>query len=359
MRLSILFPILFLAFDLASAQTNFQNVNIGAAVDTLATDGFDQSKDSQVNVRSAEIIMYGPIDHIFDGTLNVAGHNHDGEFHFELHEGFIGSSKLIPESRFRVGKFFLNFGRLNNFHQHDWPFVSAPKVFREFLNPGKSVLEAESAADTGLEYSWLLPTARFIDITIGVTNGYCFGECETAGSKPPYPLYYIHPSTFVDYGDGKGLLLGASFMSRKSAAGEKTDLFGIDATYKAREGKRLKWLVQTEVFYQIQTVTDDDSSKKFGFYVFPQYGVNDRLSLGFRVDGFSYLNMRDSTTREKLRDFDYALVPTITYKSSEFSTVRLAYAHEVDTTQGRDNGMDRILQLQLTFLLGAHPSHEF
>ena len=353
--------ILSLCFYTASsfAEGLLQNINLGAAVDTLASGGFDKNQDNQVNVRSAEVLLYGPVDHIFDGVLNVAGHNRDGDFHFELHEGYIGSSKLIPQSRFRVGKFLLGVGRLNTYHQHDWPFVTAPKVFREFFNPGASILQAEGVADTGLEYSWLLPTKRFIDITIGVTNGYCYGECDTPGQKPPYPLYYIHPSTFFELGDGKGLLLGTSYMSRKTFAGEKTDLIGIDATYKAREGKRLKWLLQTEVFYQVQTVTDDDSSKKLGFYVYPQYGLNDRWSLGFRVDGFSQLNLKDSTTREKLKDLDYALVPTVSYKTSEFSTVRLAYAHEVDTTQGKDNKMDRIVQLQLVFLLGAHPAHEF
>lgn len=343
----------------AFAQVSQRNVNLGVAVDTLASGSFDRNSDNQVNVRAGEILLYGPIDHIFDGVLNVAGHNHDGDFHFELHEGYIGSSKLIPQSRFRVGKFLLNVGRLNNFHQHDWPFTTAPKVFREFLSPGSSILQAEGVADTGVEYSWLLPTKRFIDITIGVTNGYCFGECDTPGTKPPYPLYYIHPSTFLDLGDGKGFLVGASFMSRKSALQQKTDLFGLDATYKVREGKRLKWLLQSEIFYQIQTVTDADSTKKLGFYVYPQYGVNDRFSVGFRVDGFSHRNLKDENTGEKQRDFDYALVPTLTYKASEFSTVRFSYAHEVDTTDGRDNKMDRIVMLQLTFLLGAHPAHDF
>lgn len=344
----------------ASAQTNpLQNLNLGAAVDTLGSGGFDKGQENQVNVRSAEVMIYGPVDHIFDGALNLAGHNHDGDFHFELHEGYIGSSKLIPQSRFRIGKFLLNVGRLNSYHQHDWPFVTAPKVYREFFNPGASILQAEGVADTGLEYSWLLPTSRYIDITFGVTNGYCYGDCETPGGKPPYPLHYIHPTTFFDYGDGKGLLVGATYLGRKSAAGQKTNLFGLDATYKVREGKRLKWLLQSELFYQIQTVTDYDSSKKIGFYVYPQYGFNDQWSFGLRLDGFSQLNMKDDTTKEKLHDLDYALVPTVSYKPSEFSTVRLAYAHEVDTTQGRDNKMDRIVQLQLIYVLGAHPAHEF
>ena len=351
--------LLFLSSVSVSAQApSLQNINLGVAVDTLASGGFDRGADNQVNVRSGEILLYGPVDHIFDGVLNVAGHNHDGHFHVQLHEAYIGSSRLIPQSRFRVGKFLLNVGRLNNFHQHDWPFVTAPKVFREFFSPGGTILQAEGVADSGLEYTWLLPTKRFIDITVGVTNGYCYGECETPGQKPPYPLYYVHPTTFFDYGDGKGMLLGASYMSRKNASYQKTDLYGIDLTYKVRHGKRLKWLVQSEVFYQVQSVTDAEGTRKYGFYIYPQYGLNERLSLGFRVDGFSHLNLKDESGANQ-KDYDYALVPTVTYKTSEFSTVRLAYAHEVDTTAGHDNKMNRQIMLQLTFLLGAHPAHDF
>ena len=360
MRFSILMTCFFSSVVFAQQPANpLQNINLGVAVDTLASGGFDRGTDNQVNVRSGEILLYGPVDHLFDGVLNVAGHNHDGDFHFELHEGYIGSSRLIPQSRFRVGKFLLGVGRLNTYHQHDWPFVTAPKVFREFFNPGATILQAEGLADTGAEYSWLLPTSRYIDITVGVTNGYCYGECNTPGQKPPYPLYYIHPSTFFDYGDGKGLLVGASYLSRRNSDAISTNLYGLDAVYKVRQGKRLKWLLQSEVFYQVQTVTDAENTRKLGFYVYPQYGMNERLSFGCRVDGFSQLNLKDSVTGEKQKDFDYALVPTISYKASEFSTVRLAYAHEVDTTQGKDNRMDRQIQLQLTFLLGAHPAHDF
>lgn len=337
-----------------------QNVNLSAAADLVAPTSLDGANNNKLGIRSAEVTLYGPIDHLFDGVLNIAGHDHGGEFRFELHEGYVGSSKLIPQSRFRVGKFFLGVGRLNGFHQHDWPFITAPKVHREFLNPGAhSALQAEGAADTGIEYSWLLPTERYFDLTVGVTNGYCFGHCDTAGSRPPYPLHYLHPTTFFDWGDGRGVLVGMTYLGRKDTAGVKTDLFGLDWTYKAREGKRLKWLLQGEFFYQTQSTPNAKHSEKAGFYLLPQYGFTDVLSFGFRIDGFSHLNMEFESNNERRRDFDFALVPTLTYKPSEFSTLRLAYSHEVDTTQGIGDVQDRQVQLQFTYIMGAHAAHEF
>jgi len=343
----------------AQGQALLQNLNISAAIDFVAPISLDESEDNKLNVRSAEFMFFGPIDHLFDGVINFAGHIHDGAFEFELHEGYIGSSKLIPQSRFRAGKFLLNVGRLNHFHQHDWPFVSAPKVHREFLNPGNTPLQAEGAADTGLEYTWLLPTAHFIDLTLGVTNGYCFGHCDDAGQKPPHPVVYLHPTTFFSSGSQGGVLLGATMLKREDSTHTKTDLYGLDITYKAREGKLLRWLIQSEVFLQTQATPGAARSEKAGLYVYPQYGLSERLSFGMRLDGFSHLNLKFESNGEKRNDLDYAVVPTITYKPSEFSTLRLAYSHEVDTTQGTGDKLDRQVQLQFTYLLGAHPAHDF
>jgi hypothetical protein len=343
-----------------SAHSNEKNLNITASGDIIAPFSSDDASNNKVGVRSTEVILYAPIDHLFDGMINLAGHTDEGVFKFELHEGYLGSSKLIPQSRFRIGKFFLNAGRLNTFHQHDWPFISAPKVHREFFNPGiENAIQAEGAADTGVEYSWILPTEIYVDLTFGVTNGYCFGHCHTEGSKPAYPLYYLHPTTFFDFGSGKGLLTGATYLNRIDSSDLKTQLYGLEATYKNRVGKRLIWLWQNEIFYQTQSTEISATVKKAGFYTYPQFGVSDRLSLGFRFDGFSELSLEFDSNNQKRDDFDYAIVPTLTFKPSEFSTFRLAYSHEVNTTQGIDDTYDRQVQLQFGFILGAHPAHDF
>lgn len=344
----------------ASAQV-MQNLQTAAAVDLLYPVSIeDNGTDiNKLSLRSAEFTLFGPIDHLFDGVLTFAGHNDEGEFVFEAHEAFVGSSKLIPRSRFRLGKFFLGLGRLNQFHQHDWPFTSAPKVQRAFFNPGRGALEAEGAADTGGEFSTLLPLPFYLDLTIGVTDGYCFGHCHGSGRRPQRPLYYLHPVLFFELGENAGLQLGLNYLSRKDHAGEETNLTGLDATFKAREGKILRWLVQSEIWHRAVHPLAAKSTSTVGSYLYTQYGFDSELAMGVRLDGYSELNRSFATTGEKQNDFDYAIVPSVTYKPSEFSTLRFSYAHEVDTTQGESDVRDRRFELQFTYILGAHPAHDF
>lgn len=334
----------------AQAQSLLQDLKIGAAVDAVLPSSFDSSSHNDATVRGAEVELYGPIDHLFDGAVNINGELEDGELKLGVEEAYLSSSKLIPQSRFRAGKFLLNFGRLNTFHLHDWPFTTAPRVFREFFAPGADFLTAESVKDSGLEYTWLLPTSRFIEITLGAVNGSCWGECTKPIERPPHPTFYVHPSTFFEMGAGSGLLLGASYLKRSDALKITTDLMGLDLTYKMREGKVLKWLVQTEVFYQEQNQRNVSTGRKGGAYVYPEYGMDAQWSFGLRGDYYESF----TATKEKT----WAAVPTITYHPSEFSWIRLSYAHEITDQAGKDI-KDRQIQLQYTFHLGSHQPHAF
>lgn len=361
MRFYFFILVLLSPFQVATAQAVFKDINISASLDIVTPTSLEESAtdDNQSSVRTAELLLYGPIDHLFDAHISIAGHNESGEFNFELHEGYVSSSRWIPQSNFRLGKFFINAGRLNRFHQHEWPFITAPKVHREFFAPGSTTFQAEGAIDTGFEYTWLLPTERFIDVTIGVTNGYCYGHCHKSTSKPRYPTHYIHPTTFIEFGTRRGLLLGMTYMGRIDTSEVETQLYGLEATYKSREGKTLKWLIQSELYFQRQSSPNTDATEKAGFYLVTQYGWTPQWSIGVRWDGFSQTNLKFTSTQGNREDFDYAIVPTLTYAPSEFSKLRLAYSHEVDTTQGSEDIEDRQIQFQVTFNIGAHPTHEF
>ena len=355
-----LMAVLAMASPAALAQTAFQNMNAAALADFVAPFSLENDRENRLHPRTVEMLFYGPVDHLFDGMLNVAGHSDRGEFKFDVHEAYLSTSKLIPRSRLKAGRFFLGVGRLNQFHQHDWPFVTAPKVQREFFSPGvESIYLPEGAFDTGVEYAWVSPSAQFIELTVGATNAYCYGHCHTEGLRPPRPLWYLHPTTFFDFGQGQGLLVGTTYLNRKDAAGMQTELFGVDLTFKERRGRRLNWLFQSEVFLQLQDTPGADFSRKMGFYAYPQYGIDDQWSFGVRFDGFSHLNLKFQSNGESRADFDYAIVPTLSYKPSEFTTVRVAYAHEMDTTQGVGDKPNRHFQLQYVQILGAHPAHDF
>ncbi len=316
--------------------------------DSAARDSFD--------IREAELTFYAPIDHIFDGKLSLAAHRESGVSLFEVHEATIGSSKLIPHSSFRIGQYFLGIGRLNRFHRHDWLFISAPKVYQEFF--GNNGLNTEGVLDSGAEYSFLVPSSLFINITAGVTNGWVYGHAHDEGDKPKQPTHYVRVSTFLEPSDDIGVALGANYLSRKSADGTEMTLYGIDGISKWSAGSYNMFLIQGEAWQRQQQLEQGSKDVAMGSYLFPQYGFSKNLSVGCRFDYYTVTSLKDATGR-KVHNADYAVVLTLTYKTSEFMTFKLDYNHETSTQAGQDDKTNRIIEFQTTFILGAHPAHDF
>ncbi|HWU42343.1 MAG TPA: outer membrane beta-barrel protein [Bdellovibrio sp.] len=328
-----------------------QNLNFSAALDAVGPIDFDDSSNNQFQIRSAELVIFGAVDPYFDAVINFAAHNEEGQYKAELHEGYISSSKLLPGFRFKAGTFFLGVGRLNQFHQHDWPFVSAPRVQTEFF-------ASEGIHDTGLEMSYLLPTDSYWDITVGVTDGYQWGE-GSENAKPHAPVHYIHPVTFIDIGADKGLQIGATYLGRTDSHSLQTQLTGMDFVYKQKEGKFNRWFLQSEIWYQNQNSPSTNRSEKIGCYVYPEYGFNQNVFLGLRLDAFSDLSQTYANSSDRQKNLDYAFVPTLAYKTSEFALFRAAFTYEVQNAAQEADKIDRKIELQFVAILGAHPAHSF
>lgn len=109
-------------------------INISGAADMIYEQGLNKSSTAKekLEMRSAELTLYSPIDHNFNGVISLTSHNHEGENNFELHELYVENTTLIPRSTIKVGKFFLGLGRLNRFHRHDWYFTNTPLVNNSF-----------------------------------------------------------------------------------------------------------------------------------------------------------------------------------------------------------------------------------
>lgn len=351
MKKHIFFAALLLSGPGAFAQI-FQNIQTAAALDLVAPMDFKSSEENKLDIRSAELSFFGPLDPLFDANLNLAAHNEDGEFMMEVHEAFMSSSKLIPNSRFKIGKFFLGVGRLNQFHQHDWPFISAPRVQIEFF-------DEEAVADTGAEFSTLLPFDNYWDLTVGVTNGYTYGHAHNAGAKPIVPTHYIHPVNFVDFGNIGALQWGASYLGRTDAEEVKTQLYGLDFTFKKMEGKGPSLLVQSELWYRNLSGPSQDTQEDLGAYIYAQTSLAERLYAGIRVDLFSELSRTFVSDSSRQKNLQYVLVPVITFKSSEFSVMRAAFSYDTQTYQGEPDTVNQKIELQWVAILGAHPAHSF
>jgi hypothetical protein len=328
-------------------------LKISAAVDTAGS--FKANKESDANdrfdVREAEILLYAPVDHVFDGLMSAAAHREGGVSMFEVHEAYIGSTKLIPRSRFRLGQFFLGVGRLNRFHRHEWPFIFAPNVQQKFFGE-------EGALDSGVEYSFLAPLPFFLEITTGVTNGWTYGHSHNEGEKPRQPTHYGRIATYFSLPAEGGAQTGLNFLSRTTSKGDRMSLTGIDLVAKWRQGGVLTFLLQGEVWQRNLRPKNADEEKSIGAYLLPQYAVSSSLQVGVLLDYYTVLSMKD-ITGEKIENSDSRISPTITYKASEFSSLRLAYEWSVAKQGNSPEKNSQSVQTQATFMIGAHPAHDF
>jgi hypothetical protein len=64
-------------------------------------------------------------------------------------------------------------------------------------------------------------------------------------------------------------------------------------------------------------------------------------------------------TGSNVANSENRIVPTITYRPSEFSSLRLAYDWSVAKQANQQDRENHELQMQATFMIGAHPAHDF
>ncbi len=343
---------LLISFNLRAIDVSGLEVSLSG--DMVYSQGLNSSStaDEKMTMRGAEINFYAPIDHIFDGNLSIAAHDENGETVFELHELHMGSSKLIPRSRFKIGQFFLGIGRLNRFHQHDWPFIRAPKVHETFF-------DSEGVFDSGVEYGYLLPTEFYLDLTIGVTSGYRYGHAHTSGSKPLVPTHYMRLASFKEISSTDGLLYSINYLGRVDEQKNDMKIFGLETVVKLRTGKILNYLFQSEIWFRNTKSPSSRVSEQIGLYIYNQFGLTDSLSLGLRLDGYKDLSKLNALTQKKINNIEYGSSLELTWKSSEFVTIRTGVSHTFLREEGSTLEKDTRLETQFVFILGSHPAHSF
>lgn len=311
----------------------------------------DSNAKEKLTIRSAEMTLYAPIDHHWDGNISFAAHDEAGQTMLEVHELFFSSTRLIEGLRLKIGQYFLGIGRLNRFHQHDWAFTQAPKVHREFL-------DEEAVFDTGVEVSSVLPTDFYLDLTVGVTSGYKFGHVHSEGQKPKMPTHYARLASFYDLGRASGVEYGVSYLGRKDANAERYQLVGTDLVFKRKMGRVTRWYSQSEVWYRMTDRKNGVDERDIGFYSFLNFGFSQIWEIGFRVDGLKQLEKKN-ILGNKVNNIHYGFSPQLTYRSSEFFYSRLTFSHEFEREEGITQERDTQVMLQFVFILGAHPAHDF
>lgn len=340
-------------------------VDLSLAADMVYQQGLnDQSgADENFQMRTVEFGASAPIDHQFNGYVLFAAHEEDGETTVEVHEAYVENAKLLPRTRLKIGQYFLGIGRLNRFHRHEWSFTRAPKAHRDFL-------AEEALFDTGVETKTLLSEDHLIELTLGVTTGYKFGHSESHGheeeeeeehgaEKPDAPTHYLRLSQFIENSESaaSGAEWGLSYLGRTDAEGEKLHLAGLDFVKKVREGRRLSWLFQSELWFKSLKHADGDKEEKLGGYLMLEKGHSSKWSTGLRFDALTDLSHGHEGEDED--STYYGATVQQTYRSSEFFLTRLSASHEFQKIDAGARNQDTRLMAQIIFIMGPHPSHDF
>lgn len=316
----------------------------------IGNTSYGEGASGRIDPREVELTLFAPVDHLFEGNLSLAAHRESGQAFFEIHEATLSTSTLIPRTRVKVGQYFLGIGRLNRFHRHDWPFISAPKVHSNFFGE-------EGVLDSGIEVGVLLPLPFYLDLSFGVTNGWTFGHSHSDGTKPQTPTHYLRLETFAAIDDQSGIQAGLNYLGRTTDSAHRYQYLGLDLTGKQREGKKVKLLVQSEVWYRIYEPAGASTENTLGFYVYPQIALGEDWSLGLRGDYYSVLSLKDALDRP-IANSTWAAVPTLTFQPSEFTKIRLS--PQIEWVQAASGfSQEQSVEFQFTFILGAHPAHDF
>jgi hypothetical protein len=343
--------ILFVPCHLLSQDNT--GMKFGINVDQVLKSDLDKN-DHVYKPREVELTFYGPINHLFDGNISAAAHEEDGEFKFELHEAWVSSSSLVKDFEFKAGQYFLNIGRLNKTHRHEWPFISPPKFFEQMF-------EEEGVRDSGLEVTYRIPGELNLSLLAGIASGRTFGENESSanGKQPNLPTNYLRFGYFFEAFGWNGFDIGLNYLNRIDGEGNQSLFFGLDFIGKKKEGSSLKHLIQNEIWFK-QTSLDDGSKDRneIGTYFYYQYGINNDWAIGPRLDYFSDLTREDSAGNS-VSHYDVRGVLSLTYKPTEFMRFKLDYSYGFEKEGGMEIQQTNMLEFQITFLLGAHPSHDF
>jgi hypothetical protein len=340
--LTLLFPLS--AFGLSEGT----GLKFSAAVDLLGQFG---AKDQvayprRFEPREAEFGVYGPIDHRFDGALFFAAHNEKGVYNLELHEAYLASGKLVQNLRLKAGKFFLGVGRLNQLHRHDWPFVNAPKAHRTFF-------DEEAVADSGVEASYLLGFLPiFTELTAGLTSGWTYGHEHNQGSRPIQPIHTFRAANFFPLGETGGLQTGLNYLGHHHRQDGRRRIFGLDLVAKWQKGAVTTWLLQSEIYRRNLRPPGAALEQALGGYLYLQRHLKGALFGGLRIDGYTLQSSPE-------KNLDYSLVPTLTYRHSEFALFRTAFQWDFEHRDHRRSKVNQVAQVQAVFFLGDHPSHDF
>lgn len=328
-------------------------------------------------LQNAELYLFGAVDPYFSGASNIVlTINEEGESVVELEEAYLKTTSLPAGLQVKAGQFFVDFGRINPQHPHQWEFVDQPVVNTRFFG-------GDGLRGPGARVSWLTPVCFPLEAEVGMLNAN--GETATSFLSGDDEVVYggFHDRSVrtisdlittarlaasTDLTDELPVQIGASGAWGPSGAtsDRSTSIVGVDFVAKWRPlatdlgfpfvAFQTEWMWR---HYPYDAFTDPDTGtgmpggtiRDRGGYAQLVWGFTRDWTVGARWDHavgpFSDVFGLDDRDRESV---------ALTYYPSHFSKIRL----QVNTDQAQSLGQDYLsIWLQLEINFGAHGAHKF
>lgn len=270
----------------------------------------------------------------------------------EIEEVYATILRGLPlNMNLRVGKYRLEFGRLNSVHPHAYSFIYQPLPHQEFFSE-------EGLNDMALRTSFILPTGKLYTELMGaVLKGDIFSEEETpdaadstAEEVHTKPGFFGRLTTSTAVSENAELTGGVSIVTADYDQIERlrATVFGIDMKYKWRPNRYRSLSIEGEALGNKRDREDTDAVTSYGGYGYIDYRFHQKYNVG-SIFEYTQGKLDSDVSNSRMGGF-IGFAPI-----EETSLVRLVG----DWTTPSEGDGYWTATVQLIISLGPHQPHNF
>jgi hypothetical protein len=335
-------------------------------------------EENRVFPREIEMSFFGQIDPYARAEVRVeAGDTLESDgtrsFNVALAEANLTLMTIPWGFQPKMGRMRLRWGYLNEFHQHDRPFIDNPDVLVMFFGD-------EGLVENGGELAWVAPTPIYLQAILGLFDG--DNDVAFGGGTLRDPLVTGRLRTFFEPTDTLAIQVGVSAMTGLTTEDKHASYGGFDLKYNytpeswhhpllsgggeilfahrnnpvtaasTDQGGVAAALMRRRLSQDATEPTAPTEFEKrdaYGFYVWTDVQPWQRWVFGIRYDW---------TEDPSGPGHELAIGPYVSFFTTEFLRFRLGYKHTERSGFGSPSTIDELL-FQATFILGAHPADLF
>ncbi|MEW5795910.1 MAG: hypothetical protein AB1772_06070 [Candidatus Zixiibacteriota bacterium] len=322
----------------------------------------EESERFNLAVPSMELMVAGYLNPYARADAVIGWH---GEHNAEIEELYGTVLRGLPLGmNLRVGKYLLEFGRLNSVHEHAWSFIMRPLPHEVFFGD-------HGLSDMAVRAGFLLPTGdAYTELMLGTLKGDALAghHHEEPAEESPlrHPGFFGRLASSFATSESAELALGGSVVNsvyEVETSQLRTWLAGLDLKYKYKPSRYTILQVESEGIMRSEEQEGGDKLTSYGGYGYIDYRFRQRYNIG---GIFEYARVRAGEHHHDDGEEEEVGVINVsdTWRAGLFlgfapieetSLVRLAgHWTEPDDREGYWE-----LKLQFLFSLGPHQPHNF